>query len=234
MMLSGLDRFGLTPSALLRLRGRRVRIRVNLRSFEVTSRVARLAPSDRHSYLSQQAGRWVSRLFARYPDAGWSVEAARGIALELEGSVAANRAESVASQPGVRSVVICKVPGYRMVRTPARSLEWYCVRARVAIQVENEHRGLQTIEDRFMLVRAASFEDAERRLAKQWREYATPYLNPKGHLVRWKMERVTDIYEVGSDELDPNGVEVYSKLAGRRMRPEFVWSRSRKGRLTTA
>lgn len=107
-------------------------------------------------------------------------------------------------------------------------LNWYCVRARVAIRVEDQVSGMQTIEDRFLVVRAASCTDAEQRLLREWREYATPYLNSDGYMVSWCLEEVVDVYHTGEAELDPTGAEVYSRLAQRRMRPAFVWRPRRK------
>jgi hypothetical protein len=216
--------FGLTVGALRRLGQRRVRVRVYLRSFEVTKRIAALAPADRHPYLQRQANRWVASLRERYPHTDWRIDdGARGISAWLEGSVFSPEVPRIATEPGVQSVVLLAVPGRRRQRT-VRSTPWFCVRARVVIQVEGEERGLQTVEDRFMLVRAASAEDAERRLLPKWREYAKPYLNPNGQLVRWKFEEVTDIYEaVLEDDENLDMAEVFSHLRGRRMRPEFVW-----------
>ena len=97
------------------------------------------------------------------------------------------------------------------------------MRALVVIRIEQAKAGLQHTEDRFLLVRATSFEDAKNRLKKQWREYATPYLNSNGEMVSWSFEKVIDVYEVGETEIEPAGAEVYSKLGKRRMRPEYVW-----------
>ncbi len=230
--VTGLDRFGLTPAGLRRLGRRPVRVQVSLRSFDVTPRVAQLAPSERHPFLRRQASRWVASLFARYPVAGWKTESARDIPMSLEGDVPAAEVETLSRAAGVRLVHVASIPGCKAQRRPPRKLEWYCVRALVAIQIESERRGMQSVEDRFVLVRATSFNDAERRLAKEWREYATPYLNSDGQLVRWQLEKVTDVFQTLETELDPRGVEVYSKLRARRMRPEFVWRGLRRGRIT--
>ena len=74
-----------------------------------------------------------------------------------------------------------------------------------------------------MLVRAASFEDAKKRLRRQWREYASLYLNPNGQIVSWSLDKVIDVYDTGETEIDPAGTEVYPKLGQRRMRLEHVW-----------
>ena len=82
---------------------------------------------------------------------------------------------------------------------------------------------MQTVEDRFMLVRGASPRDAEERLRGQWRRYAEPYLNPHGHLVRWKLEAVTDVYQIAEEVLDPGGTEVYRSSA------DVAFARSSRG-----
>jgi len=43
------------------------------------------------------------------------------------------------------------------------------------IRIERDATRLQTIEDRFILVRASSLKDARKRL--KWKKYAAPYLN---------------------------------------------------------
>jgi hypothetical protein len=82
---------------------------------------------------------------------------------------------------------------------------------------------MQMTEDRFVLVRASSPEDAKKRLKRQWREHAAPYLNSEGQMVSWSLGKVVDVYEICETEVDPAGTEVYSKLGERRMRPEYVW-----------
>jgi hypothetical protein len=221
--LLGLDDFGLTLANLRRLRGE-VGVRVNLHSFRVTTALIRLPPSERHPYLRRQTSRWVSRLNAAYPGVRWRVIGeSRGIPYALEGRIPAAQVAGLATQRGVDAVILTRVPGQRRRLVRAASRSWFCVRALVAIQIEGQRSGLQTVEDRFMVVRATSRDDAERRLRRQWREYARPYINPLGELVRWQLEKVTDLYDVAEDQLDPNGAEVYSKLHNRRLRPSFVW-----------
>jgi hypothetical protein len=78
-------------------------------------------------------------------------------------------------------------------------------------------------EDRFVLVRASSFEDAKKRLKQQWRKYANPNLNSDVKMVRWTLDKIIDVYDTGETEIHPDGTEVYSKLGRRRMRPQNVW-----------
>lgn len=130
---------------------------------------------------------------------------------------------ALANAAWVRSIHVTRIAGHRRHRLPKTELEWYCVRAFVVIQVERAESGLLNTEDRFMLVRASSFEDAKKRPRRQWREYATPYLNSEGRMVSWHLDRIVDVYQTSETEIDPNGTEVYSKLGHRRMRPGYVW-----------
>jgi hypothetical protein len=82
---------------------------------------------------------------------------------------------------------------------------------------------MQNTEDRFVLVRASSCEDAKKLLSRKWREYATPYLNSDGQMVSWSLDKVIDIYDIGETEIDAAGTEVYSRLGRRRMRQSHVW-----------
>ena len=213
-----------------KLRGREVSVKVHLQAFEITPAVVRRSPDERHDFLRGQAHRWLANLRSRFPASRWVVAShARDIPMELSGRIAADHIPDLSSQPGVRLIYVSHVPGHRRRPRRREPLQWFCVRGRVAIQIEDETEGMQTVEDRFVLVRAASSHDAEQRLRRHWREYAEPYLNPHGHLVRWKLEAITDIYDTAEDHLDSAGVEVYSKLSRRRMKAQFVWRHLRKG-----
>jgi hypothetical protein len=100
----------------------------------------------------------------------------------------------------------------------------------VALQVEGQTSGLQEVEDRFVLVKARSFKDAEERLRPEWERYAQPYINLEGELVRWQLEEVVDVYDVMEDTIDSEGTEVYSSFSFRRMKPEYEWHPSSRRR----
>ena len=100
---------------------------------------------------------------------------------------------------------------------------WFCVWGVVAIQMEGKIKGAVSLEDRLVLVRAMSPDDARRRLERMWSKYAEPYMNPDGYLVRWKLISVQDVYELSDNEINPRGTEVYSRLRRVRMRPEYRW-----------
>jgi hypothetical protein len=112
--------------------------------------------------------------------------------------------------------------------TPKQAISnFYCVKMTIAIEVEGRKKGLQTFEERFILIKAKSFDEDYKKVEKQKKKYAEPYLNPYGELVRWKIESfddcfVTDIRS-SNDLNDPEGIEVYSVLKKRRLTAKRTW-----------
>ena len=233
MVVTGLERFGLTEALFRRLGNRSVEAYAYLRTYDVTPEVRRLPITRRFAYLAARAERWSKTLPRLHPRLSFEVKAdkwsfrktrrwsqlpstlmVRGPAREVLHFLDAR---------AISSIHVTKVAGYH--RRPARKspLSWYCVRALVVIRVEYATSGMQNIEDRFVLVRASSSEDAKKRLKNQWHEYARPYLNPNGEMVSWHLDHIVDVYQTFETEIDPAGTEVYSKLAHRRMRPKYVW-----------
>jgi len=66
--------------------------------------------------------------------------------------------------------------------------KFFCVKMTVAIQVEGVTSGIQDYEERYVLVKAKSFDDAYKKVAKEEKEYGEPYINTNARLVRWKIE----------------------------------------------
>lgn len=129
--------------------------------------------------------------------------------------------------PEISGIWLDEIPGRKRVNAKPKEL-WFSVKARFAIQVEGQRTGMQSYEDRIVMVKAISFEDAESKLQPKFKKYGMPYLNPHGFMARWKFERVLDVYEVGDEEINPRGVEVFSVLTQRRMKPEHAWKTKRK------
>ncbi|RSK48364.1 DUF4288 domain-containing protein [Hymenobacter rigui] len=105
--------------------------------------------------------------------------------------------------------------------------QFYGVQTTVAVQIEGETQGLQLCEQRWLLIKAASCEEACEKVRNASRAYAELYLNSDGKLVRWQLESVDDCYETGLmklSELDnPDGAEVFSILKRRRLTPDRTW-----------
>jgi hypothetical protein len=224
----GLGEFGLTQTDLRRLGDRRVGVTARIDAYRMTPAVVSRSPRERQEYLNARASRWVEALARKWPSDSFSVVPRTAIPTEIRSVVKARDVLEIAKFSELSSVCVTKIAGMRKRRRSREKDEFFCVRARVAIQVEGSSRGYQSWEDRFVLVRASGFEDAERRLEKQWRQYAAPYINPAGELVRWKLEKVLDVYATRETEIDPEGTEVYSKLGQRRMRREYEWRTTRR------
>lgn len=110
---------------------------------------------------------------------------------------------------------------------PVNVKQLFCVKMTVVIEIEGIGSGFQNIEDRLVLIKAKSSEDAYKKLEKKKDDYSQPYLNSDGRLVRWRIESFDDCYETNIrnvDELNNNdGVEVYSKLRKRKQKKENIW-----------
>lgn len=233
MRVTGLERFGLSEATFRRLGNRKTLAYIHLRTFDVTTTVQRVEPEKRLAYMSARLNEWIEQLYRLFPNLSFQAKVGESsgsrirrwsqLPSTLEVQATAREVLSLAKTTGVSSIYVAKVAGRRPRPSQKPPLGWYCVRAFVVIRIEAVKSGLQATEDRFILVRAASFEDAKRRLKRQWREYASPYLNPHGRIVSWSLEKVIDVYDTGETEIDPAGTEVYSKLGHRRMRPEYVW-----------
>lgn len=108
---------------------------------------------------------------------------------------------------------------------------FFTIVVRFAVQIENKTKGLQTFEDRMLLVKGANLETAKLRLQQSFKDYEKPYLNSSGELVRWKFEAFIDAYEVNYASLEDmlshlnKGIEVFSSLRNRRLNKGRVWIR---------
>lgn len=106
--------------------------------------------------------------------------------------------------------------------------KFYCVRMTVVIYIEGiaskKHKG----EDRFILIKAKSFDEAYEKAELQKKRYTTPYLNSSGRLVKWQIETFDDCYEtdiLSYEDLESDeGVEVYSKLKKIKRKSVKVWN----------
>ncbi|GAB3636104.1 hypothetical protein GCM10027422_16940 [Hymenobacter arcticus] len=104
---------------------------------------------------------------------------------------------------------------------------FWCIQARFAIQIENATNGMQTYEDRLLVVKAFTEEEAQQKLLPGFESYAEPYLNGAGLLVRWQFEAFTNSYCLDFQSADAflsaQGAEVFSTLHNRRLRPDGEW-----------
>jgi hypothetical protein len=97
----------------------------------------------------------------------------------------------------------------------------------VVIEVEGVRLKKQSIEKRFVLIKAWSFDEAYDKVEKQQENYVESYMNPNGRFVRWRIESYDDCFVTDIEnpaELDnPGGVEVFSALGKRKNKLKTVW-----------
>jgi hypothetical protein len=219
-----LDSYGLTLAGLTRLGARQVHATVQL-SGKTARELSPLRPTDRQRVVRETLIRQLTRLQQSFPEATLAPRNRRK-PWTIDATLPARKLAALAAAQSVAYVFITAIDG--RVATPGKpALRWFCVWGVVAIQVEGQTSGMMTLEDRLMAVHAYDPEDAKRRLAPMWREYAEPYLNPAGELVRWQLVAIQDVYEGYDEVLDPRGSEIYSRLRRVRLKPEYRWSPQR-------
>lgn len=122
----------------------------------------------------------------------------------------------------IQTIFVKQITRAKKNQTRKKETHYYCVKMTIALEIENQIKGNQTIEERIVLIKAKSFENAYEKIDKQRKDYSEPYLNKYGELVKWKIESLDDCYvtDIGSiKDLDsPEGVEIYSKLKTRRFK----------------
>lgn len=127
----------------------------------------------------------------------------------------------------VGTVYINAISQAKKIKPAVNPYTFYCVKMTIAIEIEGRKKGVQTIEERFVLVKANSFDSAYKKVEKQKKKYAEPYLNLHGELVRWKIESLDDCFatDINSPEdlNNPEGVEIFSTLKKRRLTAKHAW-----------
>ncbi|HEX4877190.1 MAG TPA: DUF4288 domain-containing protein [Chitinophagaceae bacterium] len=135
--------------------------------------------------------------------------------------------EKLASYSFVEYIFINSIRGAKRI-IKATSSSFFCIKMTVAIQIEGIKRGLQTYEERYVLIKAKSSEDAYNKIERRTKQYEKPYLNSQGQLVRWKVESLDDCYAtdiINFENLnDPEGAEVFSVLKRRKLTSKRFWN----------
>lgn len=224
-----LDEFGLSLNQLTSLGSLKVELHVYLRHID-EKRLFRFKPSQRAERIEEHYESLLSRVKKNWRDGPIQISWTRRQPRGFSASVEARHVSRLLRMPEIGSIWLNEIPGRKRKSVKPKEC-WFAVQARFAIQVEGQTSGLQTYEERIVMVKAFSFEDAERRLQPEFKEYGTPYLNPYGFMARWKFERVLDVYEIGDEKIDPRGIEVFSVLKRRRVKPEFAWRAKPKERV---
>ncbi|HEY1303623.1 MAG TPA: DUF4288 domain-containing protein [Vicinamibacterales bacterium] len=225
----GLDSFGLTRAALLRLGPRPVHLSIQLTG-ETVAKLWHLQPKQRDATLRETLAKQLNHLRRDFPAVKFVSRGKHKPSWTIDAVVPANQLAALASRPYVKDVMIDTIEGRRQ-RFRRSGLAWFCVWGVIAIQIEGQTKGSLDLEDRLVLVKANDTDDAQRRLHRLWTRHAEPYMNPDGYLVRWQLISIRDVYQLFDQAIDPRGTEVYSKLRKVRMRPEYRWRPEKRARV---
>ena len=224
MHIRALEQYGLTLDALRKLGKKLITVKVALKPQCYDHRLLKLPHKERMKLFRELKRKSIDRSLLAWPNKDVHLSGHKEFPSSFESMIEANKLADYAKGKIYDFIEIIRIPGLRRRRAKKeKELSWYAVRARVAIQVEDQTRGLQTIEDRIVILKAYSAKDAVKRLSKEWKDYEVSTMNLDGFLVRWQMEEVTDVYEIIDREIDSKGTEVYSSLHQRRMKPEYEW-----------
>lgn len=224
----GLEEWGVTLSSLRRLGNRQVSVAIGQRG-PIQRSLFRFPPTVRQKKLAAFLNRGLKCLQSRFPEVQFRIRGDGALAWTLDAEMPAKYIAALREISSVGNIWIKDISGRCPVRESRKHESvWFAVWGIVAIQIEDQVRGNQSIEDRILLVKASSEEQAKKRLKREWDKYAEPYLNTDGFMVRWKLERIHEVYALFADKIEEKGTEVFSYMRQRRIRPEFEWH-PRKG-----
>jgi hypothetical protein len=200
-------------------------VRVNL-TYPGYQAVIQLAPRERVKQIDAHYRQAYQQLVSLLPVTLFTRIGSRVRPTGLAASLSLNQLSLLAQQSFVRDITIEAIEGLTPKETALEPSFWY-LRARFAVQIENETKGMQTYEDRLLVIKAFTEEEAKQRLLPSFETYAEPYLNSAGLLVRWQFETFIDSYCTSVQSADAflseQGVEVFSTLNNRRLRAEMEW-----------
>ncbi|RDV14241.1 DUF4288 domain-containing protein [Pontibacter diazotrophicus] len=130
----------------------------------------------------------------------------------------------------VLNIIVKDIEGIARVESKEGKEEkpdaFYAVKARYAILIEGITSGLQTYEERIVLLKAKNEEEAEKKALKILPAQEQPYLGSEKRYVWYKFEEIINIQETHARELsdfNEEGIEIYSERKVRRMRPGDEW-----------
>ena len=228
--ISGLDDFGLSKAELRNLGGTPVTVEVTIHIPPYTypsslqfRTLIRKSPTERRELVHQWRVRAHEKLRKEIPVENLAAISFNNDPVGFRFIIAAKEVGKLFSLRHAESIRIKAIKGIRCKARREHDSRYYAVKARFAIQVEEQTTGMQTYEDRILLVNASSEKEAKKLAMREFREYETPTLSTTGHFYRWGFEKILDIYETFDTAIDANGTEVYSELKDRRMKPEYEW-----------
>lgn len=182
------------------------------------------SPEERRAGVHAWRVRQYEKLCAELLPHDFETDYFNGDPIAVRVTVPAKEVRAIFDLSCVDRVDILHIKGKRRKRPVQRDCPaWYAVKARFVIQYEEQTKGMQEYEERILLVQARSFDDAERKAMREFRQDEMLSLTTTGHFFRWAFETILDVYQTYIDKIDPSGMEVYSEMKKRRMKPQYEW-----------
>lgn len=205
---------------------RKLQVSVYLRYPKVED-ITHIELNDRKKYRDNFLKKQLETLLKKIEFAEFNLIGSKKSPRGIKTAISLAELPAIAKLVCVGNVYIEKVQHARKPKVP-QVLEFFCVKMTVAIQIEGVVSGMQTYEERYVLVKAKDYEDAYHRVAKQEKSYAEPYLNSDCRLVRWKIESYDDCFSTCIKDTDSfnehTGNEVFSVLKSRKLNKDRSWS----------
>jgi hypothetical protein len=145
---------------------------------------------------------------------------------KVQGEIRIADIEAIAKLAIVAEIWVEKTNGKRIKQRVASKPKrrYYCVKMTIAIQVEGRLKGMQGVEERYVIFKAHAEDEAVAKAKEAALSYEKPYLNSAGELVRWQVESFDDVYEVVPDnQQDLSGAEIFSTIKNRKLTPDRAW-----------
>lgn len=205
---------------------RKLMVKIHFRYIDL-KKIRHLTPAERIKAIDRHYQTQLQQFLAAIPPGKYIVSGTLKRPTGVEAVIFLSELARIQKNACVKSVSIEKIQGARKIR-PKKEPRFFCVKMTVSIEVEGVTKGMQDYEERYVLIKAISPEEAYKKVKSQARDYAEPYLNNKGQMVRWRVESYDHCYDtdiISSDEFNRSeGIEVYSVVKSRRLIKERVWA----------
>jgi hypothetical protein len=111
-------------------------------------------------------------------------------------------------------IIIHKLQGAKKIESKS-AYHYFCIKLILGLFIENQTEPNIT-EEKFILIKAKSFEDAYKRIEKNANQYEYEYLNNNMEIAQWKFINMKDCYmtkiQKTADFIKPSGNQVFSKI----------------------
>jgi hypothetical protein len=111
-------------------------------------------------------------------------------------------------------IIIHKLQGAKKIESKS-AYHFFCINLILGLFIENQSEP-NIVEEKFILIKAKSFEDAYKRIEKNAKLYEYEYLNNNMEIAQWKFINMKNCYmtkiQNTADFINPSGNQVFSKI----------------------